>query len=53
VLVQLLLLALSLPALPLLRFLHTAPSRPDEFPPLVPLVVWDIPDTTFDHGGLI
>lgn len=51
-LTQLLIVALSLPTLPLLRFLLTPPVYPHERPPFIPSVL-DVPDATFDHTGLV
>jgi hypothetical protein len=51
-LIQLLIVALSLPTIPLLRFLLAPPLYPHERLPFIPRVL-DVPDATFDHTGLV
>lgn len=48
---QLLIVALSLPTIPLLHFLFTAPSRPTERAPWIP-TVGEVPYATFDTTGM-
>jgi hypothetical protein len=49
--IQLLIVALSLPTLALVHFLFTAPSSPTQRAPFIPTFL-DIPDATLDITGL-